>query len=68
MKRRIPCSGCGTKLRWNDSAMHVTHTDDAGVTTKWSICEPCLIRFYRDEAFAARFETIASMLTGSIEA
>lgn len=68
MKPTVECTGCATRLGRNDSAIHVTHTDDAGVTTKWSLCEPCLIRFHRDEAFAERFETIASLLKGSIEA
>lgn len=68
MKWPVECIGCTTKLREGDSAIHATHTDDDGLTTRWSMCEPCVIRFHRDPAFAARFDDVSAVLTGSIKA
>lgn len=68
MKWPVDCIGCATKLRSDDDAIHATETNEDGVTTTWSMCAPCLVRFQRDAVFAARFEKFSSMLTGSIEA
>jgi hypothetical protein len=68
MKWPVDCIGCATKLGQADDAIHATQTDEAGVTTTWCMCAPCLVRFQRDPAFAARFEKFSSILTGSIEA
>jgi predicted DNA-binding transcriptional regulator AlpA len=64
----VDCIVCAMKLRKADDAIHATQTDEAGLTTTWSMCAPCLVRFQRDPAFAACFEKFSFILTESIEA
>jgi hypothetical protein len=62
MKWPCECNGCKAVLRKHDSAVHIETTDYVETTTAWHLCEACVDRFYRDEAFASRFEAIVHCL------
>jgi hypothetical protein len=62
------CTVCKTRLGRHADAIHITQTNDAGVTTESSLCLPCALRVQRDPVYAERFNDLAKVLTGSIEA
>lgn len=62
------CTVCKARLARNDDAIHITQTDDAGTTAESSLCLPCAYRVQRDPLYAQRFDKLAKVLQGVIEA